>query len=77
MGISGTQKNNACSAGQRVVPRHVLLPCLLLPAGGSAFRPAVSVLQMGFFLNAVICRKRSHFLSCLKIQSYTTQGENT
>lgn len=49
MGISGTQENNACSAGQCLLPAHVLLLCLLLPAGRSAFLPAMSALQMGFF----------------------------
>lgn len=49
MGISGTQGNNACSAGQCVLALHMLLPCLLLPAGRSAVLPAMSVLQMGFF----------------------------
>lgn len=49
MRIPGTQKNNASSAGQWMLPIHVLLPCLLLPAGRSAFLPDMSGLQMGFF----------------------------
>lgn len=57
-------------------PVHTVLPCLL-PGERSAFLPALSILQMGFFFffNAAICRERSHFPCCLNIVMYNT-GRN-